>query len=80
MNAIAKIVQLALDAEFSEEQIIAGLEQLADEGRSVTADSLRYAINGPKTSGSTLRHRSPKPADGAPRQPRFQVVETPRDL
>lgn len=45
--AILKIVKKALAAGYSPDRIRAGLHKLADEGRSVTTDGLRIAMDGP---------------------------------
>lgn len=57
--AVAKIVSKAIDAGCTDEQITTALLTLADENRSVTTDTLRYAIYGmPGRSSPDHRQRA----------------------
>jgi DNA-binding transcriptional ArsR family regulator len=56
--AVAGVVRKAVNADVSDEKILAGLAQLADDSRAVTTDSLRYAIYGvPPSQFGTNGHK-----------------------
>lgn len=55
--AIAKIVRKAVDANCADDLITKGLEELADQGRSVTTNSLRIAMYGkPRSAPAQSRN------------------------
>lgn len=55
--AIAKIVRKAVDANCADDLITKGLDELADQGRSVTTDSLRIAMYGkPRSAPAQSRN------------------------
>ncbi|MET9339231.1 hypothetical protein [Nonomuraea sp. NPDC003804] len=57
-NAVAGIVRKAVNADCSDELITKGLNELADEGRSCTADSLRIAMYGRPRAAPTESRNS----------------------
>jgi hypothetical protein len=61
-NAIAGVVRKAVTAGVSDERIAHGLDQLATVQRSVTVDSLRYAIYGVPPSQYQQHQNGTKPS------------------
>ncbi len=58
-NAVAGVVKKAVHAGVTDERITHGLNKLADDGRAVTVDSLRYAIYGVPPSQFAQRRGTP---------------------
>ena len=52
--AVQAVVKLACKSDFTDAQIVAGLTELADTGRPVTANTLRMAIEPPKPYGKPV--------------------------
>jgi hypothetical protein len=80
--AISKIVRKAVDANCTDELITKGLNELADEGRSVTTDTLRIAMYG-KPRASPGPSRNGQILDGAMEravaaEQRMQSAQSPK--